>query len=548
MLLQNANAAVPSVTIIIPGGANDPSCGNTCLIPQNITVPRGATVQWINKDLVPHTIVSGKPGDQNDGTLFDSGQIWMGESFMHDFNDVGTYNYFDRNHPWDAGIIRVTDDNKSLSEIMAEPVSTSVLESPLKQYKTGIAIQNIQCNQDLHLVIKAEDGTPACVKPDTANILIERGWAMVTSTCPTGSTMVNGQCVSSVPTTQVCNGDTLIPYSYALPCIRPTPTCPSGMTFSNGVCTTTPPYTPPTPTPSQCNPSTGACSSQGYAMVSCSGTFSGNICQPNSLPCPAGLQGDTYGTACDYSPPKCSTGYSANKISTGSYLCQPTNPPTLSNPTNYSIGQKVGAFTIAAINQYNVTGYYNSPYPIMRPGLGYFTIMHIGDTLNPTCDGSAPLVITAININSITISTGKPSGGSIGGCPICLSGNTLIDTPNGPVNVKELKKGMAVWTKDSLGHRQSAIILKTSKIPVPTTHKMVHVVLEDGRELYASQGHPTADGRFLGELSVGDILDNSQVRSIELVSYNANYTYDILPSGTAGYYWADGILVGSTLK
>ncbi len=48
--------------------------------------------------------------------------------------------------------------------------------SPLKQFKLGIA-KNVKCIDDLTLVIKAEDGSPACVKPDTANILIERGWA-----------------------------------------------------------------------------------------------------------------------------------------------------------------------------------------------------------------------------------------------------------------------------------------------------------------------------------------------------------------------------------
>ncbi len=177
-LLQNANALVPLIIITIPEGANDRNCGNMCLIPQNITVPRGAAVEWINKDLVPHTVVSGKLGDPNNGTLFDSGQIWMGKFFIHDFNDVGIYHYFDRSHPWDAGIIRVTDDNsKSLAEIMAEPVDISILESPLKQFKSGIYAQNIKCRQDFLLVIKSEDNSPACVKPQTAQNLVERGWA-----------------------------------------------------------------------------------------------------------------------------------------------------------------------------------------------------------------------------------------------------------------------------------------------------------------------------------------------------------------------------------
>ncbi|MBI1829540.1 MAG: hypothetical protein HY222_05030 [Thaumarchaeota archaeon] len=50
-------------------------------------------------------------------------------------------------------------------------------DAPLKQFKSGIAAENIQCKTNLALVFKAEDGTPACVKPETSKILVERGWA-----------------------------------------------------------------------------------------------------------------------------------------------------------------------------------------------------------------------------------------------------------------------------------------------------------------------------------------------------------------------------------
>ncbi len=48
---------------------------------------------------------------------------------------------------------------------------------PLDQFWSGIASKDIQCKEELQLVIKSEDGSPACVKPDTAPKLIERGWA-----------------------------------------------------------------------------------------------------------------------------------------------------------------------------------------------------------------------------------------------------------------------------------------------------------------------------------------------------------------------------------
>ncbi|MGI0017835.1 MAG: hypothetical protein ACREA1_03920 [Nitrosotalea sp.] len=49
--------------------------------------------------------------------------------------------------------------------------------SPLKQFRLGIPTDAIQCHTSFQLVLNAEDGHPACVKPDTAQKLIERGWA-----------------------------------------------------------------------------------------------------------------------------------------------------------------------------------------------------------------------------------------------------------------------------------------------------------------------------------------------------------------------------------
>jgi len=38
---------------------------------------------------------------------------------------------------------------------------------------------------------------------------------------------------------------------------------------------------------------------------------------------------------------------------------------------------------------------------------------------------------------------------------------------------------------------------------VLSTHEMVHIILNDGRERWASPGHPTIDGRKLGDLKGG---------------------------------------------
>ncbi len=71
--------------------------------------------------------------------------------------------------------------------------------------------------------------------------------------------------------------------------------------------------------------------------------------------------------------------------------------------------------------------------------------------------------------------------------------------------------------------------------------------LADGRKLFASPAHPTADGRALSDLLPGDLLDGSRITQIEQTVYTGGATYDILPSGPTGFYWANGILLGSTL-
>jgi hypothetical protein len=133
-------------------------------------------------------------------------------------------------------------------------------------------------------------------------------------------------------------------------------------------------------------------------------------------------------------------------------------------------------------------------------------------------------------------------------CPICLAAGTLIETPRGAVRVENLRVGDQVWTMNEAGDRVSAVILQAGSVKVPFTHQVIHLILSDGRELWASPGHPTSDGRRLAELKVGDVLDGAAVTMVELLRYEGTTTFDILSSGSTGLYWANGILLGSTLK
>ena len=133
-------------------------------------------------------------------------------------------------------------------------------------------------------------------------------------------------------------------------------------------------------------------------------------------------------------------------------------------------------------------------------------------------------------------------------CPICLVKGTLIDTPIGQVPVEQLEKGMSVWTLDNSDKRIATEIVDTATTPVPLNFQVVRIQLEDGRSVTASPRHPTAAGKAIADYQVGDILDGARVVSIGYVTYEGGKTYDILPAGTTGLYWANGILLGSTLK
>lgn len=59
---------------------------------------------------------------------------------------------------------------------------TEKIDSPLKQFKSGVSINDTKCSDDLRLVIKSSNSSPACVKPETVNKLLLRGWALDLST------------------------------------------------------------------------------------------------------------------------------------------------------------------------------------------------------------------------------------------------------------------------------------------------------------------------------------------------------------------------------
>jgi plastocyanin len=80
--------------------ANQVSIDNFTFSPQMLTVSSGATVVWLNRDDVPHSIVS-------TDKLFKSKLLDTDEKFSFTFTKPGEYSYFCGIHPHMTGMIVV---------------------------------------------------------------------------------------------------------------------------------------------------------------------------------------------------------------------------------------------------------------------------------------------------------------------------------------------------------------------------------------------------------------------------------------------------------
>ena len=71
-------------------------------VPANLTIKRGDTVEFVNKDIAPHTAT--EEGDY----LWDTGELAKNQTARIEFSDVGTSNYFCAFHPHMKAEITVT--------------------------------------------------------------------------------------------------------------------------------------------------------------------------------------------------------------------------------------------------------------------------------------------------------------------------------------------------------------------------------------------------------------------------------------------------------
>lgn len=67
--------------------------------PEIITIPKGTTVTWTNKDGAVHTVTA---------DIFDSGRLSQGKTFSYTFNQTGTFGYICNIHSSMTGKVTVT--------------------------------------------------------------------------------------------------------------------------------------------------------------------------------------------------------------------------------------------------------------------------------------------------------------------------------------------------------------------------------------------------------------------------------------------------------
>jgi len=126
LIFVGINSAYAQTTYIInmPTGSSSPDApffwqsekdGSTT---GDITIKALDSVRWGNADTQLHTVTSGSPDGGTEG-IFDSGLIAQGEFFMHQFTEVGIYDYFCVVHPWMTGVVTVTSGLQMIPNVGA---------------------------------------------------------------------------------------------------------------------------------------------------------------------------------------------------------------------------------------------------------------------------------------------------------------------------------------------------------------------------------------------------------------------------------------------
>lgn len=85
-------ASAPFVRAALDESAAEVKIDNFSFTPSTVSVPAGTQVRWINRDDIPHTVVS-------EDKAFKSKALDTDDEFSYTFSKPGTYKYFCSLHP-----------------------------------------------------------------------------------------------------------------------------------------------------------------------------------------------------------------------------------------------------------------------------------------------------------------------------------------------------------------------------------------------------------------------------------------------------------------
>ncbi|SRR5579875_116161 len=171
------NSTIPSI-LVKQGSTEVSQSGDniTESIEYDITVMPGSAGQ-VNVDVYKNTHLL-----QSDT---------LGTPYLISFNDQERQYWYKLNitgkKDLDIYKIDFRYDGKTVEKVIPLAISingivnTSNMQSPLAQLRSGVASHEIQCGNGFQLITKSEDGTPACVRFTSIDMLLHRGWTRESS-------------------------------------------------------------------------------------------------------------------------------------------------------------------------------------------------------------------------------------------------------------------------------------------------------------------------------------------------------------------------------
>ncbi len=168
-----------NIKIDIQKGSSVPS-SHKSFSPSKITIDKGVTVKWTNKDSTLHTITSGKPQSSDTGEEFDSSFLAAGTSFEYTFDNAGTYDYFCTLHPYMKGKVVVSTNTGVIKTAEKQTPETIDTSFDTNTNVTQIPTSNITAN-DFATAADTEgapdtEGISFKVQLKPHKLLADQGW------------------------------------------------------------------------------------------------------------------------------------------------------------------------------------------------------------------------------------------------------------------------------------------------------------------------------------------------------------------------------------